>query len=123
MQKIESEKSHRRGRPRSDSEGAREAYDVIHRYMTRESLSLNALALRCEMTPSTVARALADRESARWTPGFRRIYSIAENGDHDDKISPTMRRLASYEGPAEATVRRLLSDIEELVMTLSSSRR
>src|SRR6185437_16237584 len=100
-QKMESEKSHRRGRPRSHTEGAREAYDAIYRYMAEEKLSLNALALRCEMTPSTVARALADRESARWTPGFRRIYSIAENREPGTKMSPTIRRLASYEGPAE----------------------
>lgn len=118
-----SEKPRPRGRPRSDTVGAREAFDSIQRYRERENLSLNALALRCRMTPSTVSRALANRENARWTPALKRIYSIAENGDVNAKISPVMKRLATYEGPGEAAVKRLLNDVEELITTLSTSRR
>jgi hypothetical protein len=39
------------------------------------------------------------------------------------KITPAMARLASYEGPGEAVVKRLLDDVEELITSLSSSRR
>ena len=34
-----------------------------------------------------------------------------------------MARLASYEGPGEAAVKRLLSDVEELITSLSTARR
>ena len=119
---MRSENPRPRGRPRSDSAGALEAFDEIERYRTAEGLSFNELAIRCGLTPSSVSRALADRQKARWTPTLKKLYSIAKNGV-DTRISPVMRRLAAYEGPGEAAVKRLLDDVEMLITTLSSSRR
>jgi transcriptional regulator with XRE-family HTH domain len=113
----------RRGRPRSASEGARDAFDVVESYRAANSLSFNALALRCGMTPSTVSRALSSRAGARWTPALRKLYSIAQNDPAAGKITPVMTRLASYEGPGEAAVKRLLNDVEELIESLSTARR
>ena len=111
----------RRGRPRSVSEGAGDAFDVVERYRTNHALSCNALALRCGMTPSTVSRALGSRSSARWTPTLRKLYSIAKNDAAEGKATPVVARLASYAGPGEAAVKRLLDDVEELITTLSTS--
>jgi hypothetical protein len=74
------------------------------------------------MTPSTVSRALASRLNARWTPALRKLYSIAKKDDVTVKVTPAMARLASYDGPGEAAVKRLLNDVEELITTLSTSR-
>jgi transcriptional regulator with XRE-family HTH domain len=112
-----------RGRPRSDTAGAQDAFDAIERYRNANGLSFNKLAIRCGLTPSSVSRALADRQTARWTPTLEKIYSIAKNGAVDTRISPAMRRLAAYEGPGEAAVKRLLDDVETLITTLSTSRR
>jgi transcriptional regulator with XRE-family HTH domain len=120
---MRSEERKLRGRPRSATVGAREAFDAVQSYRERENLSFNALALRCGMTPSTVSRTLENRESARWTPALKGLYSIAENKNVNAKISPAMKRLAAYEGPGEAAVKRLLNDFEELITTLSTSRR
>ena len=108
-----------RGRPRSRMAGAQEAFDTIEKYRRAENLSLNELAIRCRLTPSSVSRALADRQTARWTPTLTRIYCIAKNGEIETKISPVMRRLAAYEGPGEVAVKRLLDDVETLIATLS----
>ena len=72
------------------------------------------------MTPSTVSRALKSRAQARWTPALRKLYSIAKNNDAAAKVTPAMVRLASYEGPGEAVVKRLLDDVEELIVSLST---
>lgn len=112
-----------RGRPVSVSEGAGDAFDLVERYRVENGLSFNALALRCGMTPSTVSRALSSRSEARWTPALHRLYSIAKNNDMTAKVAPAMVRLASYEGPGEAAVKRLLSDVEDLIASLSTSRR
>jgi transcriptional regulator with XRE-family HTH domain len=119
---MERNKPRARGRPRSDTKGARDAFDVIQRYRDRQNLSLNELAIRSGLTPSSVARALNNREGARWTPTFKIIYSVAENNDTSVRISPVMKRLAAYEGPGEAEVKRLLDDVEALITTLSASR-
>lgn len=113
----------RRGRPPSASEGARDAFDAVESYRAANSLSLNALALRCGMTPSTVSRALNNRSDAKWTPALRKLYSIAKNDPLVAKVTPAMARLASYEGPGEAAVKRLLNDVEELITSLSTARR
>ena len=119
---MKSGKPRKRGRPRSDTSGAQEAFDLIERYRTAEKISLNEFALRCSLTPSSVSRALSDRASARWTPTFKAIYSIAKNGSPDARISPAMKRLAAYEGPAEEAVKRLLDNVDALIATLSASR-
>lgn len=119
---MEREKPRSRGRPRSDTKGARDAFDIVRRYLERQRLSLNELALRCGLTPSSVARALSNREDARWTPTFKIIYSVAENNDMSTRISPAIKRLAAYEGPGEAEVKRLLDDVEALITTLSASK-
>jgi transcriptional regulator with XRE-family HTH domain len=123
MATNESNKPRPRGRPRSDTAGAREAFDSVQRYRERENLSVNALAVRCGMTPSTVSRALANRDSARFTPTLKTLYSIAENRGANAKISPAMKRLAAYKGPGEAAVKRLLNDVEDLITLLSTLRR
>jgi transcriptional regulator with XRE-family HTH domain len=120
---MESTNPRRRGRPRSDTAGAQEAFDLIEQYRRQEKLSCNELAIRCGLTPSSVSRALADRRTARWTPTLKQIYSIAKNTAIETRISPVMRRLAAYEGPGEAAVKRLLDDVETLITTLSTSRR
>jgi transcriptional regulator with XRE-family HTH domain len=120
---MRSENPKPRGRPRSDTAGAQEAFDAIERYRKAEKLSLNELSIRCGLTPSSVSRALANRQAARWTPTLKKIYSIAKNGDMEARISPVMKRLAAYEGPGEAAVKRLLADVETLITTLSASRR
>lgn len=119
---MESDKPRARGRPRSETKGARDAFDAIQRYREHEKLSVNELAIRCGLTPSSVARALGDRQDARWTPTFRTIYSVAENGDKNARISPVMKRLAAYAGPGEAEVKRLLDDVEALITTLAAGR-
>jgi transcriptional regulator with XRE-family HTH domain len=119
---MEREKPRARGRPRSDTKGAQDAFDIIRRYLELENLSLNELALRCELTPSSVARALANREETRWTPTFKTIYSVAKNNDVRVRISPAMKRLAAYQGPGEVEVKRLLDDVEALITTLSASK-
>jgi len=113
----------RRGRPKSASEGARDAFDVVESFREANSLSFNALAVRCGMTPSTVSRALNNRSDARWTPALRRLYSIAKNDPLTAKVTPAMTRLAAYQGPGETAVRRLLNDVEELIASLSRARR
>ena len=118
-----SDKPRNRGRPRSETTGAREAFDVIHGYVQGNKLSLNELAIRCSLTPSSVTRALSSKETARWTPTFKAIYSIAKNNDLGMRISPAMKRLAAYEGPGEAEVKRLLDDVEALITTLSTTGR
>jgi transcriptional regulator with XRE-family HTH domain len=112
-----------RGRPRSAADGATDAFDVIRHYIEQNNLSLNELALHCGLTPSSVTRALSSRDGARWTPTFKTIYSIALNRVLDLHISPVMKRLASYQGPGEIEVKRLLNDVEALITTLSASRR
>lgn len=91
-------------------------------FRAANSLTINALAVRCGMTPSTVSRTLSDRSAARWTPALEKLYSIAKNNDVKAKVTPAMARLAAYEGPGEAAVKRLLGDVEELITTLSTSR-
>lgn len=109
----------RRGRPRSASDGAAAAFDIVERYRSARGLSYNALAVRCSMTPSTVSRALGKRSSARWTPTLRKLYSIAKNSSTVEPAA-VAARLESYAGPGEAVVKRLLDDVEELITTLST---
>jgi hypothetical protein len=120
---MERNKPRIRGRPRSETAGASEAFDVIKQYMQLNNVSPNKLAIRCALTPSSVTRALSAKETARWTPTFRTIYRIAKNNDVEMRISPVMKRLAAYEGPGEAEVKRLLDDVEALITTLSTSAR
>jgi transcriptional regulator with XRE-family HTH domain len=120
---MESDNTKPRGRPPSRTAGAQEAFDAIEEYRKGLNLSFNELAIRCGLTPSSVLRALADRRTARWTPTLTRIYSIAKNEAVETKISPVMRRLAAYEGPGEAAVKRLLDDVETLITTLTTLRR
>jgi hypothetical protein len=117
---MEIRKPGNRGRPRSDTAGASEAFDLIKRFMQRNKVSANKLAIRCALTPSSVTRALSSREAARWTPTFRHIYSVVKNSHGGMRISPAMKRLAAYKGPGEAEVKRLLDDVEALVATLST---
>jgi transcriptional regulator with XRE-family HTH domain len=120
---MERNKPRIRGRPRSEGAGASDAFDEITRYIQQNNISLNQLAIRCALTPSSVTRALSAKETARWTPTFRTIYSIAKKNEVGTRISPAMKRLAAYEGPGEAEVKRLLDDVEALIATLSTSAR
>lgn len=111
-----------RGRPRSDATDAADAFDVISRYAVQHNLSKNELALHCGLTPSSVSRALSSRAQARWTPTFKAIYRIALNKDVNPAITPAIKRLASYQGPGEIEVKRLLTDVDALLTTLAASR-
>jgi transcriptional regulator with XRE-family HTH domain len=102
----------------SESRGAPEAFDVIQQYIEKNDLSMNGLAIKCGLTPSTVSRALSDRAKARWTPALRKIYSVAEN-KNSDVPGEAIGRLAAYKGPGEIEVKRLLTDVEQLIATLS----
>ncbi len=112
-----------KGRPLSASDGAADAFDAIEQFRAANSLTKNALALRYKMTPSTVSRALGSRSAARWTPTLKQLYRIAKNEAPVARVTPAMARLASYEGPGNMVVRRLLGDVEDLITSLSPLRR
>jgi transcriptional regulator with XRE-family HTH domain len=120
---MESNRRRNRGRPRSETAGAREAFEVIKRYLERNKLTLNELAIHSSLTASSVTRALSNKDTARWTPTFKILYSIAKNHDIGIKLSPAMKRLAAYEGPGEIEVKRLLDNVEALITSLSTSGR
>lgn len=120
---MERHKQKSRGRPRANTIGARDAFDIIQNYRRQENISFNELAIRFGLTPSSVARALADREGARWTPTFKTLYRIAKNEEKGMSIFPAIKRLAAYEGPGEVEIKRLLGDVEALITTLTTARR
>lgn len=86
--------------------------------MQRNGLCAHSFAIKYKMTPSTVTRALGSREAASWTPAFQDIYRIAVNMP-ESSPNLDLQLLTSYQGPGEAIVRRMLTDFEELVRTLS----
>lgn len=111
-----------RGRPVSSTDGAQEAFDYIEQYRNSRNLTVNALAVSFGMTPSTVMRALSNRSSARWTPTLKRLYSGAKKDRNMDSQALVVSRLAAYEGPGEPVVKRILADVEELIVALSHQR-
>lgn len=119
---MEGRKVITRGRPRCATAGATDAFDLIKDYLDRNDLSLNQLAIHCGLTSSSVTRALSSRNAARWTPTFKAIYRIALNKESNLRISPAMKRLAAYQGPGELEVKRLLTDVDALLTTLSASK-
>jgi transcriptional regulator with XRE-family HTH domain len=114
--------SRRKGRPTSESQGAREAFDYVQQYRLERRLSANALAIRFGMTPSSVIRALSDRSAARWTPTLRKLYYNAKNDLQPQSIDPVLNELQSYRGPGDRVVKRMLADMRELIVTLTRSR-
>jgi transcriptional regulator with XRE-family HTH domain len=107
-----------RGRPVAPVQGAGAAFDFVERYRKRHGLTQNALALSFGMTPSTVSRALADRSTARLTPGLRQLYSIAKNRTDPAELE-RLQRLSAYSGPGEEALKRLLADVDALIAALS----
>jgi transcriptional regulator with XRE-family HTH domain len=109
-----------RGRPKSSTKGAQEAFELVERFRKERGFSMNALAVNFGMTPSSVSRALAERAQARWTPTLRRLYYNAINNRSTG--GDTLSRLSTYRGPGEEAVQRLLADVEVLIETLSHSK-
>lgn len=114
--------SQHRGRPFSKVEGASDAFDEVERFRMANSMTMNALAIRFGITPSSVARCLSDRKEARWTPTLTQLYRNVLISKAESTVSPALQRLASYTGPAEPVLKRLLGDMEELIETLSRER-
>jgi hypothetical protein len=107
-----------RGRPRSPVAGARAAFDFVETYRLSRKLSYNALAIEFCMTPSTVFRTLTNRTNASWTPGLTNLYRIAQMRSANPSDT-SFQQLATYSGPGEAVVKRLLRDVEELIVVLA----
>ena len=124
-----------RGRPLSTQEGALEAYDFVEAFRQKQGLSRHALALTFHLTPTTVARALkGERAKIRLRPGLEDLYRRALNWTDATTGEPTaspsshpvaqrakVDQLASYSGPGQAAVRRILADVAELISTLRSA--
>jgi len=108
-----------RGRPPSRTAGAVEAFDEIERYKKEKGLKNHGLALRFNMTPSTVNRALASRETAAWTPGLHQIYCNVLNARRPETEKPALQRLADCKGQVGEIVHRILEDVDALVVLLS----
>ena len=111
-----------RGRPPSKTKGAVEAFDEIERYKKEEGLKNHALALRFNMTPSTVSRVLANRDEAAWTPGFDQIYCNVLNARRLETGKPTLQRLADCKGQVGEIVNRILEDVDALIVLLNNPR-
>ncbi len=118
---MDKKKPRKRGRPPSDMQGAAEAFDVISAFLNSNNLSHHSFSRQYGMTATTVMRALESRETAAWTPGFRKIYNIAINAA--TPFSPAdLERLYAYTGPGSAAVKRILSDVAELVRALATDK-
>jgi hypothetical protein len=119
----------KRGRPKAETEGAREAIAEIERKMKRENLSCTRLALALQMNTSSVTRALNQGDPPGWTPSLKRIYRIAIKGDGAAlKITPgreeaTLQRLLKTPPAAAGAVRAILNDVQRLVEALSAPQR
>jgi hypothetical protein len=114
--------SQHRGRPFSKAQGASDAFDEVERFRMANSMTMNALAIHFGITPSSVARCLSDRNEARWTPTLTQLYRNVLISKAESAVSPALQRLASYTGPAEPVLKRLLGNMEELIETLSRER-
>ena len=112
-----------RGRPIASSDGAPEAHDEIVARLKATGMQLADFARYHKLDYVSVWRAMSDRSSARWTPTFTKIYAIAVNNGADKPSSGGVgQRLNAYQGPGEVVVRRILSDLEELLGTLAARR-
>ena len=116
------EASHHRGRPFSKAQGAPEAFDEVERFRAANNMTMNALAIHFGITPSSVARCLSHRDEARWTPTLTQLYRNVLMAKVEPTMSPALQRLASYTGPAEPVLKRLLGNMEELIETLSQGK-